>query len=129
MNTLGERLKAARLEAGVSLAAAGKQVKKSRQAVANWEKDKDEPRLVDIGILAAYYRIDPVFLVFGSRNGGAQPMVRPRDSILADLDELDRASIRSLREIIAKSPTAKDAVIRLRRIEAQAAAIRQELRR
>lgn len=64
--TVGDRISALRGE--MSLDELAKKIGVSRQAVAKWEKDTAQPRVVQLEALAAALGTTPVYIAFGIKN-------------------------------------------------------------
>lgn len=64
---VGIRLRAVRLEAGLSQEDAAEAVKKTRQAVAQWESGEAAISAVQLGRLAALYGTSTDYLILGMR--------------------------------------------------------------
>lgn len=71
MKTLGDRIKHARKEAGMSQAALGKVFKISREAVSLWESGDNAPTLDKIGKIAQTTGFSAEWLMTGGENHGA----------------------------------------------------------
>lgn len=63
--TIGERLKAVRLENKISLSAAGRHVGRSRQSIAGWEAGTVEIRVAQLALLADLYKVTTDYLIYG----------------------------------------------------------------
>lgn len=64
-SSIGERLKAVRLRAGLAQAAFGKALGYSRRAVINWEQDAAEPSIGVLAKLSRLFDVDPKWIVMG----------------------------------------------------------------
>ena len=84
--TVGDRISA--LRGKMSLDELSKKIGVSRQAVAKWEKNTAQPRVVQLEALAAALGTTPVYIAFGMK----------------DPDEIDSVS----RSIISKLPLLND---------------------
>lgn len=62
---IGRRLRLARLEARVTLRAAGECVGRSRQSVAGWEAGATEIGIVQLALLAALYGVTTDYVIYG----------------------------------------------------------------
>lgn len=129
MSTLGSRLKDARTRQRplMSLDKVARRLipKVTRQTVSNWEQDKYEPSLPQIGQMAVLYNEDPIYLTFGGRLNGASSERRSRASIKIDLDQVDHLSIRAIRESLCEN--GDGALARLKDLDGAAGALRREL--
>lgn len=71
--TVGDRISA--LRGKMSLDELAKKVGVSRQAVAKWEKDVAQPRVIQLEALAAALGTTPVYIAFGMKDPDATDSV------------------------------------------------------
>lgn len=64
-SSIGERLKAVRVRAGLAQAAFGEALGYSRRAVINWEQNTAEPSIGVLGKLCRLFDVDPKWIVMG----------------------------------------------------------------
>jgi transcriptional regulator with XRE-family HTH domain len=64
-SSIGERLKAVRVRAGLAQAAFGEALGYSRRAVINWEQNTAEPSIGVLSKLCELFDVDPKWVVMG----------------------------------------------------------------
>lgn len=77
METLGSRIKKARIDAGLSQQKLADAFGISREAVSKWESDDNAPTLDKIGRIATLTKVSAEFLLKGTDVSGAQPAEIP----------------------------------------------------
>jgi transcriptional regulator with XRE-family HTH domain len=80
-NTLGNRVKAARLERGLTQKELGKAVGKSKQLVCAWEGGRAEILASSLALLGKCLSVDIAWLLYGKNSGTALPAL-PTGSII-----------------------------------------------
>ena len=87
--TVGDRISA--LRGKMSLDELSKKIGVSRQAVAKWEKNTAQPRVVQLEALAAALGTTPVYIAFGMKDPDEiDPVSRSITRKLPLLDEIER---------------------------------------
>lgn len=83
-SSIGERLKAVRVRAGLAQAAFGEALGYSRRAVINWEQNAAEPSISVLAKLRRLYDVDPEWIVMG------EDLTPPTRHAPTDWDRFDR---------------------------------------
>lgn len=65
MSGWGERIRAARIDLGLSQRELATRMGLSRPTVASWESEETSPDLADVPRLSRALRVSPAWLVFG----------------------------------------------------------------
>lgn len=66
--TIGELLKEARLQAGLTQEKVAEAIGVSRQSISNWENDKTYPDVINIIALSELYQVSLDYLLKGSKD-------------------------------------------------------------
>lgn len=66
--TIGELLKEARLQAGMTQEKVAEAIGVSRQSISNWENDKTYPDVINVIALSELYQVSLDYLLKGSKN-------------------------------------------------------------
>ena len=66
--TIGELLKEARLQAGMTQEKVAEAIGVSRQSISNWENDKTYPDVINVIALSELYQVSLDYLLKGSKD-------------------------------------------------------------